>query len=132
MISLAGKSLTGKTRLQKLIFLSQEEFKGKFDFDFEPAPLGPLSYRLLDTVDELKKIGLLNEIKDFTDLGNRVYRYELTSEGKKVLQMGIDSKIITEDILKANKGVMKEYGDMPHVELLDYVHEKYPDYLIRF
>ncbi|MGH2612264.1 MAG: hypothetical protein ACRDFB_04360 [Rhabdochlamydiaceae bacterium] len=124
-----NKHFTGKTRLQKLVFLSQEEFNAKFDYEFKPATFGPLSYRLLDSVEELKKLDFLKEIQDSTGLGNKVYKYEITSEGRKVLHMAIESKIIPESILHANQNVMKEYGDMPHVELLDYVHDKYPDYL---
>lgn len=129
MISLAKKHFTGKTRLQKLVFLSQEEFKAKFDYEFKPATFGPLSYRLLDSVEELKKLGFLKEIQDSTGFGNKVYRYEITTEGQKVLQMAVESNLIPENILLANQNVMKEYGDMPHVDLLDYVHDKYPDYL---
>lgn len=128
IINLAGSSLTGKTRLQKIIFLSQIEFQGNFDYEFKRAPLGPLSNKLLDVVDELRKIGLINEIKDSTPNGNSVYRYEITEEGGKFLDYGISSHMLSEETMSANKKAMETYGKMQHVELLDYVHSRYPEY----
>jgi uncharacterized protein YwgA len=128
IINLAGTSLTGKTRLQKIVFLSQIEFQGNFNYEFKQAPLGPLSNKLLDAVDELKKRGLIKEIKDSTLYGNRVYRYEITEEGNKFLDYGISSHILPEETIAANKKAMETYGKMQHAELLDYVHSRYPEY----
>ena len=53
VISLSGESLRGKTRLHKLVFLSQVEEKGKFDYEFGSAPLGPLSSKLNHTLERM-------------------------------------------------------------------------------
>ena len=59
LISSVGDSVKGKIRLQKLVFLAQEEFNGGFDFKFKPAQFGPLSYILNQTILRAKRLGLL-------------------------------------------------------------------------
>ncbi len=126
-----GGSLRGKTRLQKLIFLSQKEFDGDFDFNFEKAPLGPLSYDLLYTVDELNDLGLIEREQDKTDFGFRVFKYKITSEGKKFLDFGKDKSLISKKTIQANKNTVEEYGNKNHIQLLDYVHKEYPKFQVK-
>lgn len=128
IISLSGKMLKGRTRLQKLVFLSQQMAKGKFDYDFEPAPYGPLSFKLNHTLERMKKMGLINEDVEYTYSRNKVICYSLTKEGKELLDFGI-SKFMDSEITTANQSVFSEYGDMPFVDLLDYVHMKYPEFV---
>ncbi len=130
LISLAGEYLSGKTRLQKLVFLSQIEFNGNFDFNFGKAPLGPLSYKLLDIVDELIDLGFIKRQQETTDFGYKVFRYSVTEEGKQFLEFGKEKSLLTTQTISANESVMKEYGSIPHVQLLDYVHNEYPNYRI--
>ena len=84
LISQTGGELRGKTSLQKLIFLSQKEFRGDFDFNFDKAPLGPLSYNLFDKMDELIELGMLKRTEDKTDFGYKVFKYQITKEGKEI------------------------------------------------
>ncbi len=128
LISLAKDYLSGKTRLQKLIFLSQKEFEGDFNFKFGKASLGPLSYKLLDTVNELEDLGLIKKQKELTDFGFRVFKYNITGEGKKLLEFGKEKSLLTSKTIKANEKVMENYGSMGHVDLLNYVHSEYPRY----
>ncbi len=108
--------------------MSQQKAKRKFDYDFESAPFGPLSFKLNYTLERIKKLGLINESLEYTYSGNKVICYSLTKEGKELLDFGI-SKFMDADITKANQSVVSEYGDMPFVDLLDYVHAEYPEYV---
>jgi len=128
LISLAGKSLRGKTRLQKLVFLTQKESKDAFDFEFESAPLGPLSHKLNHLLERMIKMGLLKEEIGFTISGNEVISYRMTKSGKKLLDFGLKSGYMHQKIQDAVEFVYSEYGDTPFVELLDYVHDEYPEY----
>jgi len=128
IISLADGVLSGKTRLQKLIFLSQMEFNSGFDFNFDKAPLGPLSYKLLEIVDGLVKMNYIERKIEATTSGFKVFKYKLTDEGKNILEFGKKSDMISKQSLEANENVMKQYGKEGHVDLLDYVHNEYPDY----
>lgn len=128
LISLAGESLRGKTRLQKLIFLTQKESKEAFDFEFEAAPLGPLSHKLNHFLERMIKMGLLKEEIGLTLSGNEVISYSLTKSGEKLLDFGIKSGYMTQEIREAIEKISSNYGETPYVELLDYVHGKYPEY----
>lgn len=131
LISRAGGEMRGKTRLQKLVFLSQVEFKGEFDFNFDKAPLGPLSYNLLNKVDELTELGLINRSEDKTDFGYKVFKYKITNEGNDFLEFGKTKTLISKKTIEANKKVIDKYWKMNHVELLEYVHEKYPEFQVK-
>lgn len=128
LISLAEGSFSGKTRLQKLVFLGQEEYDGDYDFKFSSAPLGPLSHKLLNAVDEAIDFGFIKRQKETTHFGFPVFRYSVTNDGKNILEFGIDKSLLSSKTIKANEKVMAEYGGMPYVQLLDYVHERYPEY----
>lgn len=129
IIFLSGKLLKGRTRLQKLVFLSQQKAKGKFDYEFEPAPYGPLSYKLNHTLERMKKLGLVMETTEYTQSGNQVICYNLTKEGIDLLELGI-SKLIDSEVKGANQSVVEQYGGMPYVEFLDFVHKEYPQYVV--
>lgn len=130
LVSLCGGTLHGKTRLQKLIFLSQEKSNQQFDFDFLPAQFGPLSYKLNHTLERMKKLGLLKETSEQTISGNKVINYSLTEDGNELVKVGLN-QFLTPQIIQANKEIVSKYGNMPYVELLDYVHTEYPQYLAK-
>jgi hypothetical protein len=131
LISHAGGEMRGKTRLQKLIFLSQKEFDGEFDFNFDKAPLGPLSYDLFNKMDELIELGLISRDEDRTDFGYKVFKYKITENGRNFLEFGKSRSLISKNITDANKKTIDKYGKKSHMELLDYVHEKYPKFQVK-
>ena len=127
IISLCGGQLNGKTRLQKLVFLSQKD-SNKFNFKFKPAQFGPLSYKLNHALERMKKLSLLEEHTEQTQSGNKVINYSLTKDGQELVQFGL-TKFLDSGIIQSNKNVVNEYANMSYIDLLDYVHTKYPQYL---
>lgn len=128
IISQCGGEFSGKTRLQKLVFLSQESSNKKFNFDFKPAPFGPLSYKLNHAIERMKRIGLLKEKIEQTQSGNTVICYSITEDGKEIVNLGLN-KLLTPEIVNATTTTVTKYGNMSYVDLLDYVHTEYPEYL---
>jgi uncharacterized protein YwgA len=128
VISLAGEAFRGKTRLQKLVFLTQKNSKDVFDFKFEPAPLGPLSHNLNQYLERMIKMDLLRETISTTPSGNDVILYSLTKSGKSMLDFGLKSGYVNQEIQNTIESVSSAYGKMAYVELLDYVHDEYPAY----
>jgi len=129
IIALAGnKSLRGRIRLQKLVFLSQIKAKQDGLFYFEPAPFGPLSNELNDTISQLSSLDLIDEIVESTQSGNDVYCYKITNEGSLFLETGIKAGNLPTILNSAIESVYNEFGEMPYVDLLEYVHNKYPDF----
>jgi uncharacterized protein YwgA len=119
----------GKTRLQKLVFLfNQKESGNKFDFKFEAAPLGPLSHKLNHLLERIKKLELLKETVSQTPNGNDVILYTLTKSGSKFLDFGITTAVLPHEVLEEIRSTFSEYGAMQYIDLLDYVHIKYPEY----
>ena len=130
IISNFSGGLRGKTRLQKLVFLTQTQCTVPLDYDFEPAPLGPLSSDVNRYVSNLEELGLVEESIEKTPSGNNVFCYILTELGKTILQaekMHRDAGGV-EDAVTC---VCREYGGMSYVSLLNHVHEKYPAYHIK-
>ncbi len=126
-ISQFNEGLQGKTRLQKLVFLCQKEFKGDFDYEFEPAQFGPLSYKLNHAIQRAKKLGLAEETLGETYNGNPVFSYTLTQEGKNFLQNSKEYGRINNELHIAVRDTVNAYGGTPFGDLLDYVHETYPE-----
>ena len=120
-------NLKGKTRLQKLVFLCQTEFKGGFDYEFTPAQFGPLSYKLNHAIQRAKKLGLIEETLGVTTNGNPVFSYALTHEGENFLEYSRQSKKIDDELHKAIKNTVNTYGNTSFGDLLDYVHTQYPE-----
>ncbi|MEW6605639.1 MAG: hypothetical protein AB1351_13260 [Thermoproteota archaeon] len=129
LIHLSKDSLRGRTRLQKLIFLSQKALKDKVNYNFDKAPFGPLSYHLNSIMEDLIGMGLVLQDRDFTPSGNEVVIYNLTDKGKEFLDFSLQRNIISKSDTTSVDQVYDEYGDMPYVDLLDRVHRDYPEYV---
>ncbi len=129
LISLAAdKTLRGKVRLQKLVFLTQEQLEHRTMFQFGPAPLGPLSDDLNESINQLVSIGFIEEIVESTPSGNDVYCYHITKEGTLYLEAEKNAGNISSNVESEIESVYNKYGEMRYVELLDYVHDEYPEY----
>ncbi|MDH3617563.1 MAG: Panacea domain-containing protein [Nitrosopumilus sp.] len=123
--------IRGKVRLQKLVFLSQVQLGKKYDFEFEPAPLGPLSDRVNYLLGRMTELGIIEEKIKSTASGNDVYCYRITATGKKFLESAKQNKVLSKEEIKTIDSVFKKYGKMSYVELLDLVHKKYPEYHLK-
>ena len=123
-----ANEIRGKVRFQKLVFLSQVSLDGKYDYEFEPAPLGPLSDYVNYLLRRMVELGVIKENVKSTPSGNDVYCYSITDTGKKYLVSTKKQGVLNQNKIDIIASVYKKYGEMPYVELLDYVHEKYPEY----
>lgn len=143
----------GVTRLEKLLFLLQEEepfkrFAAEVEkpFTFEPYHYGPYSKQVYDAVDFLKSMQLLRErrvdvstgldlseesavfgLEDISEEDLNVERqFTLTDDGKAV------AKLLSTRISDPGKELLTElkdrFGRMPLRQLLRYVYSNHPDY----
>ena len=126
-----GDEIRGRIRLQKLIFLSQISLKGKYNYEFEPAPLGPLSDYVNYLLKRMIELGVVEEIIKSTPSGNNVYCYKITNVGKKILDYVKKSKVLNQQDAKEIDAVYKKFGKMSYVDLLDHVHNTYPQYHLK-
>jgi uncharacterized protein YwgA len=119
LLDAAGK-IKGSTRLQKEIFLAQNEANVRFGYNFEILHYGPYSSQIFSDIEKLEKQNLVKREVSLLTMpdGAEVKRvdYELTREGKR-LAASLDincSKL---------KEITSKYNDMPLWKLLKYVYE---------
>jgi uncharacterized phage-associated protein len=146
-------AIQGTTRLQKLLFLIEQEAgvkatEGK-DFDFSAYKFGPVSKELYDDLEKLENLGLLeakgvaepseSELGEydlsFEDLMGEEEqeskealeerRFKLTSKGIRWLNEKIVPKVQPSVAEKIRK-VRGKYGSFALSDLLYYVYTKYP------
>lgn len=130
MLNVMGnEGIKGKTRFQKIAFLIQEQLQGKIDLEleFEAAPYGPYSFILSESIKNLCNKNLMKE--HVIGVKKTLHVFSLTDDGTKLLKEY--ENIIPIEVKKATKNTIKAFGDMPLDELLDFVHEEYPNLLLK-
>ncbi|MEM3065301.1 MAG: hypothetical protein QW177_08005 [Candidatus Nitrosotenuis sp.] len=131
-----GYPIKGKTRLQKIIFLFQQEiFKEKnkdLGYNFVPYNFGPYSDILQKDVEELVDNEYLKvEAKQGLD-GKYIYNYHITDKGRKLAEnLLYESKYAKFQLNRPYKllGKIKNdanYGDLD--SLLKKVYSEHPEY----
>jgi uncharacterized protein YwgA len=127
-----GGTIKGRTRLQKLVFLSQRAGRSELgiDYEFGKGWYGPFSNKLGRVVDDLVSMGLLTEKLSSTSSGHRVIEYGLTRQGRSILQTAGKSFLTGRTRMRI-QAVCKDYGSMPFMTLLERVHNEYPEYVLK-
>lgn len=138
-------SLRGITRLEKLLFLAdQEEHVGQLvaaGFKFKAYDYGPYSKEVYEAVDVLEQAGLvtesryqdedaaadeMEEVSAGTDEREGLERrFSLTQDGRDVAGLLAREHPKAATLLGAIK---EKYGTLPLRQLIRYVYTKYPSY----
>lgn len=152
LLHAAGGQIKGKTRFQKLAFISEQrlEEEGISPLDFIPYDYGPFSKELYEALDFLEDEGLV-EVKEKPTYGGDVrYDYHLTRYGRRRSNENFpdldenqdgDTEFIglnnsrtndeqerLETLYKIADDVVSEYNDMPISNLIKEVYDEYPQY----
>jgi uncharacterized protein YwgA len=123
----AGGIIKGKTRLQKIIFLLQQEL-GITIFEFKPYRFGPFSSQLNEIIDSLLNQGLLQMQKSkFSSLEEKsIEIVSLTNEGIAKAEQVIES---LDNVTRITARILaKHYAMVPLTYLIAYIYAKYPDF----
>jgi len=125
LLKLIGSSgtVTGRTRLQKMVFLAGKEKEVPFSYNFSLYYYGPYSSDLQDAVDTLVANELVKEETYPTYGGEEGYSYTLTPLGESVLSQ-IEGEIEKGDE-KSIAEVVSKYATTPLRDLLSYVYTNY-------
>jgi len=123
----AGGVVRGATRIQKTVFLLQQEL-GVGSFTFVPSKYGPWSKELADALHELESSGVLNIRGEETAMGAvTVYRADKSflDEGREKFR-----ELQKRDPILAIKlsRYARIYASLPLTYLLAYVYRRYPEY----
>ena len=131
VLYLCGGKVKGITRLNKIVFLLQEEF-GLNGYNFSASKYGPWSTKLVDSINELEREGLIR-IEEFRD---PIYSFmqenpakiiiaseALMEQGRKVYESyAVKNRILAAEMRRR----ARSYNSVPITYLLAYVYMKFP------
>ena len=133
IIYVVGGEVRGTTKLEKLPFLLERDFKVELGDIFKHSPYlyGPYSTRVIDAVNSLQYNSLLN-------VNERVYRFEVEGDKERVIRIytltlkgnelakSMFQKLPEE--LKKRLVKLRSHAQKSTKRLLDYVYTKYPEF----
>jgi len=141
----ATNALPGITRLEKLVFLAEQETElpkliPEGGFSFQAYNYGPYSREIYQAVELLEEAGLLTEervsVSNALDEMEEISivldeqegverRFHLTEDGKTVARFLLAQHQKVSDLLT---GIKDRYAAMPLRQLIRYVYTRYPKY----
>jgi len=125
-----GRQVDGITRLQKLVFLAQQEKLDEYEngYDFAPYKYGPYSEELTHALEIFEDRGYINKNVETTRNGNEKYTYSLTDEGRKIVKKGLLGGGGNKRLFEAAEEVKDAHNREPIERVLRYVYNKYPSF----
>lgn len=127
--------IDGRTRLQKMVFVMQQELvesgalRGDQLYEFFAYDYGPFSKELAEDIDRMMEDGLIDETDvEYDDDGNLKYIYTLESLGRSVLEKEIGTKGANEVIEKARRIKQRYNEELSLPEVIDEVYSEYPEF----
>ncbi|MHA1911970.1 MAG: hypothetical protein ACTSYA_09765 [Candidatus Kariarchaeaceae archaeon] len=130
IIDIAGE-ITGRTRIQKIVFLTSQMMELEEAYDFHPHLFGPYSNILARDLQKLVNWKYVNETRgsfDHTVAGSlSTFHYTLSNEGEKFLEE-LTLPIVLESCIDE---LVSEFKNVPLNQLLRYVYENHPAFASR-
>lgn len=123
------QEIRGRTRLQKMVFLIQQQFGDTQDlpgeYTYIPYDYGPFAKKLYDDLDFLEERDVITENRVTLD-DKVVYYYSLGPNADEYLDNWSSDEI--DRILDMAEQIKDQFNDMPLPNLLDYVYSEHPEY----
>lgn len=126
--------IEGRTRLQKMVFLMQQELAERSQspvqsdkYEFVPYDYGPFSKELYDDLDSMIAQDFIEDAEEELGQGKIKYDYYIESEGADFVQAQEKSDN-ARMILELARKIKDEYNNMRLSDLIDEVYSKYPEY----
>lgn len=130
-----GDEIVGRTRLQKMVFLMEQELDDAImdslqspDYNFIPYDYGPFSKELYDDLDALEEAGLIEVDEEDMPDGKVKYIYQLTDRGQSWMQHQLDGVNNVNAAHSLAESLKSEYNEVLLSELIDEVYAEYPKY----
>lgn len=122
-----AKKIDGKTKFQKMVFLSKKEYGLDIGYNFEKYNYGQYSEELSRNLESLIDLGFIAVKEEIFDTDGQFpgvkNTYFITEKGKKVINGNIFNK---EEITKVNE-VLTNWNHKSYKDIIDYVYSKYMD-----
>ena len=127
-----NEPIEGKTRLQKQLFLSQKNLTDDIKIDkpysFRPYHYGPYCKDIYSDIDLLKEDGIIQEDEKTDNYDGIVRVFSLTHKGVAEVQATISTPVRQQQF-EIIRSVKKKFNGMSVVDLVDYTHKAYADYV---
>ncbi|MDS0297537.1 hypothetical protein NDI76_02120 [Halogeometricum sp. S1BR25-6] len=129
-----GDEIEGRTRLQKLVFLMEQELGEQLDvlldgsdYNFIAYDYGPFSKQLYDDLEYLDDAGLIEMEEEDMANGKIKFTYRPTDKGQKWVQHQLSDQNAQEAQSLA-EDLKSEYNGMLLSDLIDEVYAEYPKF----
>lgn len=122
--------ISGRTRFQKLVFLTKEEL-ASFDIDlyeFIAYDYGPFSKELLDDLEMFEQKGHVEINENRTFSGNTRYDHKLTESGAQRFEELKQAEPKVQNLYQTAEKKVEEYNSMSLRQLLEYIYDEYDEY----
>lgn len=126
LIEAHGGAIAGRTRVQKLMFLVQEEGTGSKPFNYIAYDYGPYSKDLQNSLNTLVDLGLLEEKPGSGRSDSTYYTYQITAPGKQFIAASKTAEATKRGVTM--KAIQDQWRRKTTDELIHYVYEKFPAY----
>lgn len=127
--------IDGRTRLQKMVFVLQQELTdgaelhGEQQYEYFAYDYGPFSKELAEDTDEMIDADLLDEEEvEYDDDGNVKYLYELEPDGRELIEQELESETVDNVIGMAETIKQRFNEELSLPEVIDEVYDEYPEY----
>ncbi len=117
LLSCLGK-IKGITKLQKVVFLGQEELELPKLFQFDEYHYGPYSWDLSDILEDMIITGFVSEKTEYHDDGV-IYTYSLANNALE------DAGKIGVYIPESKKHMLIKYSKLPMFAISEFVYQKF-------
>lgn len=134
-----AESICGVTKLQKLLFLIEqeteffEEYEEDVAFNFAPYKMGPFSDEVYSELEFLLQLSAIEftPMKSPTKVNQsdsrlRNKEFHITPKGEKIASQLVE--VLEPEYEKELEDLVAEYNTMDLKELLRYVYTEYPEY----
>jgi uncharacterized protein YwgA len=125
----AQKSVEGRTRLVKGLFLIEQMFDEKIEsftgtgFEFYPYKYGPFDESVYDTLEQLIRRGLVKEESTSKYNGDMI---SLTDDGEIAARTLFEE--LTDEEQKLLTWIKGKHVQQPVAQLLSFVYNRYPSF----
>jgi uncharacterized protein YwgA len=125
--------ISGRTRFQKLAFLTKEalassDIELNEFYEFIAYDYGPFSKELLDDLEMFEQEGFVEIDENRTFSGNTRYDHRLTESGAKRFKELKKSEPKGQALYRIAEEQVEKYNSMSLRKLLEYIYEEYPEY----
>jgi len=126
-----NEPVEGKTRLQKELFLSQKKLKShgvSRPYAFRPYRYGPYCKEIYNDIEWLKRNNIVEEKSYLNSFGGVLRQFKLSPQGIQETREMIKKRDLSSHY-NIIREVKRDFNSMNVVELVEFTHREYADYV---